>query len=65
MSGECVAFQWIGQPITSCDGCGKPAWEHDYYRGSPWQDYLIATWLADGFISRQRAAALLVVEERS
>lgn len=25
----CPGFQWIGQPFTSCDGCGKPAWEHE------------------------------------
>lgn len=24
----CEAFHWIGQPMTSCDRCGKPAWEH-------------------------------------
>jgi hypothetical protein len=64
VNGECVAFQWLGQPVTSCDDCGKPAWEHDYYRDAPWQDNLIGTWLADGLISRQRAAALLVVEAR-
>lgn len=22
-------FHWIGQPMTSCDKCGLPAWEHD------------------------------------
>lgn len=25
----CRAFRWIGQPFSSCDRCGKPAWEHD------------------------------------
>jgi hypothetical protein len=25
----CPGFQWIGQPFTSCDRCGKPAWEHE------------------------------------
>lgn len=24
----CEGFQWIGQPFTSCDRCGQPAWEH-------------------------------------
>ena len=24
----CDGFRWIGQPFTSCDGCGRPAWEH-------------------------------------
>jgi len=22
-------FHWIGQPATSCDECGLPAWEHE------------------------------------
>ncbi len=21
-------FVWLGQPFTSCDRCGQPAWEH-------------------------------------
>ncbi len=25
----CRGFRWIGQPLTSCDGCGRPAWEHE------------------------------------
>jgi len=28
-AGECRGFRWIGQSFASCDGCGKPAWEHD------------------------------------
>lgn len=24
----CDGFVWIGQPMTSCDRCGQPAWEH-------------------------------------
>jgi hypothetical protein len=29
VAGEpCEGFRWIGQPITSCDRCGRPAWEH-------------------------------------
>jgi hypothetical protein len=24
----CVWFAWIGQPFSSCDRCGRPAWEH-------------------------------------
>jgi hypothetical protein len=24
----CQGFRWIGQPFTSCDRCGMPAWEH-------------------------------------
>ena len=26
---ECRGFYWIGQPFSSCDNCGRPAWEHD------------------------------------
>lgn len=25
----CGGFVWIGQPMTSCDRCGQPAWEHE------------------------------------
>lgn len=25
---QCEWFKWIGQPYTSCDRCGRPAWEH-------------------------------------
>ncbi len=25
----CRGFQWIGQSFAFCDGCGKPAWEHE------------------------------------
>jgi len=25
----CRGFKWIGQPFTSCDGCGRPVWEHE------------------------------------
>jgi hypothetical protein len=24
----CYGFRWAGQSFTSCDGCGRPAWEH-------------------------------------
>jgi hypothetical protein len=26
---SCRGFRWIGQSFATCDGCGKPAWEHD------------------------------------
>ena len=26
---DCPGFRWIGQSFASCDGCGKPAWEHE------------------------------------
>lgn len=22
-------FRWMGQPLTTCEKCGLPAWEHD------------------------------------
>jgi hypothetical protein len=25
----CPGFQWIGQSFATCDGCGRPAWEHE------------------------------------
>jgi hypothetical protein len=24
----CHGFYWVGQPWSSCDNCGFPAWEH-------------------------------------
>jgi hypothetical protein len=26
---DCRGFRWIGQSFASCDGCGRPAWEHE------------------------------------
>lgn len=26
----CEGFQWIGQPFSSCDRCGRPYWEHTH-----------------------------------
>lgn len=37
-------FHWIGQPLTACDQCGQPAWDHDGWAEitpplrSPWDD---------------------------
>jgi hypothetical protein len=25
----CGGFRWIGQSFAHCDGCGRPAWEHE------------------------------------
>ena len=25
----CRGFRWIGQSFAHCDGCGRPAWEHE------------------------------------
>lgn len=30
MTNTCNAFEWIGKPLTSCDGCGRPYWEHSH-----------------------------------
>lgn len=27
---DCKGFQWVGQTFASCDGCGKPFWEHEF-----------------------------------
>lgn len=27
---ECWSFKWIGQSLETCDGCGKPYWEHTH-----------------------------------
>lgn len=32
---ECDTFRWIGQPLTSCDECSRPYWEHSYTWGAP------------------------------
>lgn len=71
---DCQGFAWIGQPMTSCDRCGRPAWDHDYdehWGGDlapfgtggwllvPWPSKLIGSWLERGHIGRERAAALL------
>lgn len=26
----CKGFQWIGQSLEHCDGCGEPYWEHEF-----------------------------------
>lgn len=28
----CDGFRYIGQPLSSCDGCGRPYWEHTHDR---------------------------------
>lgn len=36
---QCFAFRWIGQPFSSCDGCGRPYWEHTHmetFRDGRW-----------------------------
>lgn len=77
-NADCVAFAWIGQAITSCDDCGRPAWDHDgmsrlkkdagpfgcnddAWEVRPWADDVVASWLKQGLIDRQRAIALLSV----
>ena len=74
MAESCPGFHWIGQPITSCDRCGRPAWDHDYDMrsgGTPfgelvpvaWSRGAIATWEARDWISTERAAEMLRVSE--
>ena len=73
---ECKAFQWIGQSINTCDGCGKPIFDHDgdsRSHGGPFSDTfllkpfdeaVIANWLINEWIDKKRAAHLLTVEEQ-
>jgi len=28
----CKGFQYVGQSMEHCDGCGQPYWEHAYYQ---------------------------------
>lgn len=69
---QCEGFAWIGQPITTCDNCGQPGWDHDFdlrasspfgsggFHQVPWSERLIGAWLSNGFITRERAAELLM-----
>jgi len=75
VTGKCRAFQWIGQSIANCDGCGKPIFDHDgdsrshggpfsgTFRLQPFDEQVIANWIINGWIDRQRAAYLLSVTE--
>lgn len=29
-TAPCPAFRWIGQPLSSCDRCGRPYWFHSH-----------------------------------
>ena len=72
---ECKAFEWIGQSILCCDGCGKPIFDHDgdsrshggpfsgTFRLVPFPPKVVAQWLLDGMIDQKRAAHLLSVTE--
>jgi hypothetical protein len=65
LTPTCAAFQWIGQPLTSCDECGRPAWEHDrqdaHRDRQPWSVSTVSHWLVRGVIGRERAAELLLI----
>lgn len=48
-AASCRWFVWVGQPWTSCEVCGRPAWDHDgepvpdgypitRLVGRPWRD---------------------------
>lgn len=75
MAKECRAFQWIGQSIATCDGCGKPIFEHDgdsHSHGGPFSgtfllkpfdEAVIANWIINEWVDRDRAAYLLSVKE--
>ncbi len=75
VTSKCRAFQWIGQSIANCDGCGKPIFDHDgdsrshggpfsgTFRLQPFDEQVIANWIINGWIDRKRAAYLLSVTE--
>lgn len=27
---DCAGFQWAGQQLSTCEGCGHPYWEHTH-----------------------------------
>ena len=66
---NCPGFRYIGQPITSCDGCGGPIWDHDFdivseevfgkwWRQKAWPESTIANWLENGRVTPERAEYL-------
>ena len=77
MLTECKGFQWIGQPMSSCDRCGQPAWTHDFderlardaspfsdaWEYVPWPESVVGQWLADGRIDGKQASHLLAVRK--
>jgi hypothetical protein len=72
---KCRAFEWIGQSIANCDRCGKPIFEHDGESRShggpfsgtfllkPFDEAVIANWIINEWIDRERASYLLGVAE--
>lgn len=70
---QCVGFAWIGQAVTSCDRCGRPAWDHDYMEHpgapftnepstfEPWPGRIIRAWLHHGYIGQARSLYLHAV----
>lgn len=68
---DCPGFLWIGQPVTRCDGCGVPVWDHDFdiepddggpfgkwWRQKVWPEPAIANWLKNKRITPERAEHL-------
>jgi hypothetical protein len=64
VNGACDFFRWVGQPVTSCDECGRPAWDHAYRNATrhPWSEVLIDAWVRNGWITEERAAQLRAVQ---
>lgn len=74
----CKGFVWIGQPITSCDNCGRPAWDHDHLQTldraagpfspkwvyKPWAAELVEDWHATGRIIPERYEHLLALAKK-
>lgn len=48
---ECWSFKWVGQSLETCDGCGRPYWEHTHWEtygghGREWRNVLITDEMA-------------------
>lgn len=56
-AAKCRWFVWVGQPWTSCEVCGRPAWDHDGEAvpdGQPFTRLIGKPW-RDGEADRMRA----------
>jgi hypothetical protein len=76
--GVCKGFWYIGQPITSCERCGFPVWDHDYdsrfdnpfgspddERFVPWPEDTIEAWYRSRWINDARRQELLAISRAS
>lgn len=58
----CEGFMWIGQSYEHCDGCSRPAWEHEGMLGnrsdSPFEDGMPKVTPWEGLMAEVRAKYL-------